>query len=73
MGNHALKFIAVQLFIKPRILGIVVVKGSDGVGALISVGIGLQRRNGTVSAENRPEGGTVFTVRWPDAGEGGAE
>ena len=38
--------------------------GGTGLGLSI-VSDTVQRRGGTVEAANRPEGGTVFTVRWP--------
>ena len=44
--------------------------GGTGLGLSI-VQDTVTKRGGTVSAANRPEGGAVFTVRWP-AAEGGA-
>lgn len=38
--------------------------GGTGLGLAI-VSDTTKRRGGTVSAANRPEGGAVFTVRWP--------
>ena len=38
--------------------------GGTGLGLSI-VSDTVQKRGGTVKAENRPEGGAVFTVRWP--------
>ena len=43
--------------------------GGSGLGLSI-VQDTVTKRGGTVSAANRPEGGAVFTVRWP-AAEGG--
>mgnify|MGYP000056337283 CR=1 FL=1 len=43
--------------------------GGTGLGLSI-VQDTVTKRGGTVSAANRPEGGAVFTVRWP-AAEGG--
>ena len=43
--------------------------GGTGLGLSI-VSDTVKRRGGTVRAENRPEGGAVFTVRW-SAVEGG--
>ena len=45
--------------------------GGTGLGLSI-VSDTVKRRGGTVEAANRPEGGTVFTVRWP-AAKGGSE
>ena len=45
--------------------------GGTGLGLSI-VQDTVARRGGTVSAANRPEGGAVFTVRWPAAEGGGA-
>ena len=33
----------------------------------------LEKRGGSISAANRPGGGAVFTVRWPQAEEGGEQ
>ena len=46
--------------------------GGTGLGLSI-VQDTVTKRGGTVSAANRPEGGAVFTVRWPAAEGGGAE
>ena len=43
--------------------------GGTGLGLAI-VRDTVRRRGGVVSASNAPTGGAVFTVRWPDAGEG---
>lgn len=45
--------------------------GGTGLGLAI-VSDTVKKRNGTVSAANRPEGGAVFTARWPavEGGEG---
>ena len=43
--------------------------GGTGLGLSI-VSDTVKKRGGTVEAANRPQGGTVFTVRWPYA-EGG--
>ena len=43
--------------------------GGTGLGLSI-VQDTVKKRGGTVSAANRPNGGAVFTVRWPEA-EGG--
>ena len=45
--------------------------GGTGLGLSI-VSDTVKRRGGTVEAANRPEGGTVFTVRWPAAKGGNA-
>ena len=45
--------------------------GGNGLGLSI-VSDTVKRRGGTVEAANRPEGGTVFTVRWPAAKGGSA-
>ena len=45
--------------------------GGTGLGLPI-VQDTVMKRGGTVSAANRPEGGAVFTVRWPQAEGGGA-
>ena len=45
--------------------------GGTGLGLSI-VQDTVMKRGGTVSAANRPEGGAVFTVRWPQAEGGGA-
>lgn len=45
--------------------------GGTGLGLAI-VSDTIKRRGGTVRAANRPEGGAVFTVRWPRV-EGGRE
>lgn len=45
--------------------------GGTGLGLSI-VQDTVTKRGGTVSAANRPEGGAVFTVRWP-AAEGGGD
>ena len=45
--------------------------GGTGLGLSI-VSDTVKRRGGTVEAANRPEGGSVFTVRWP-AAKGGDE
>lgn len=45
--------------------------GGTGLGLSI-VSDTVKRRGGTVEAANRPEGGTVFTVRWPAAKGGSA-
>ena len=45
--------------------------GGTGLGLSI-VQDTVTKRGGTVSAANRPEGGAVFTVRWPAAEGGGA-
>lgn len=44
--------------------------GGTGLGLSI-VSDTVRKRGGTVEAANRPGGGTVFTVRWPLALEGG--
>ena len=44
--------------------------GGTGLGLSI-VWDTLEKRGGTISAANRPGGGAVFTVRWPQAEEGG--
>lgn len=44
--------------------------GGTGLGLSI-VQDTVTKRGGTVSAANRPEGGAVFTVRWPAAEGGG--
>jgi signal transduction histidine kinase len=40
--------------------------GGTGLGLAI-VSDTVRRRGGTVEAANRPGGGAVFTVRWPEA------
>ena len=45
--------------------------GGTGLGLSI-VSDTVKRRGGTVEAANRPEGGSVFTVRWPAAKGGDA-
>jgi signal transduction histidine kinase len=45
--------------------------GGTGLGLSI-VSDTVKKRGGTISAANRPEGGAVFTVRWP-AAEGGIQ
>ena len=45
--------------------------GGTGLGLSI-VQNTVMKRGGTVTAANRPEGGAVFTVRWPQAEGGGA-
>ena len=45
--------------------------GGTGLGLSI-VQDTVTKQGGTVSAANRPEGGAVFTVRWPAAEGGGA-
>ena len=45
--------------------------GGTGLGLSI-VSDTVKRRGGTVEATNRPEGGSVFTVRWPAAKGGDA-
>ena len=45
--------------------------GGTGLGLSI-VSETVKRRGGTVEAANRPEGGSVFTVRWPAAKGGDA-
>ena len=45
--------------------------GGTGLGLSI-VSNTVKRRGGTVEAANRPEGGSVFTVRWPAAKGGDA-
>ncbi|MBU5628056.1 HAMP domain-containing histidine kinase [Oscillibacter sp. MSJ-2] len=44
--------------------------GGTGLGLAI-VSDTVRRRGGSITAANRSGGGTVFTVRWPAAGEGG--
>ena len=46
--------------------------GGTGLGLSI-VSDTTKRRGGTVKAENRPEGGAMFTVRWPRVEGGGRE
>ena len=46
--------------------------GGTGLGLSI-VRDTLEKRGGSISAANRPGGGAVFTVRWPQAEEGGEE
>ena len=43
--------------------------GGTGLGLSI-VRDTLEKRGGSISAANRPSGGAVFTVRWPQAKEG---
>ena len=45
--------------------------GGTGLGLSI-VSDTVKRRGGTVEAANRPQGGAVFTVRWPAVKGGGA-
>jgi signal transduction histidine kinase len=46
--------------------------GGTGLGLSI-VSDTVKKRGGSVRADNRPQGGAVFTVRWPAAQEGGAQ
>ena len=46
--------------------------GGTGLGLSI-VRDTLEKRGGSISAANRPGGGAVFTVRWPQAEEGGEQ
>ena len=46
--------------------------GGTGLGLSI-VRDTLEKRGGSISAANRPGGGAVFTVRWPQAQEGGEQ
>ena len=46
--------------------------GGTGLGLSI-VRETVRRRKGTITASNRVEGGAIFTVCWPDAGEEGRE
>ena len=43
--------------------------GGTGLGLSI-VRDTLEKRGGSISGANRPGGGAVFTVRWPQAKEG---
>jgi signal transduction histidine kinase len=44
--------------------------GGTGLGLSI-VSDTVKKRGGSIEAANRPGGGAVFTVRWPEAAEGG--
>ena len=46
--------------------------GGTGLGLSI-VRDTLEKRGGSISVANRPGGGAVFTVRWPQAEEGGEQ